>query len=210
MTASSGNSSIDNLNIFYNDTRIPSKVCTKCKQIKSITEYSKNKRKSDGLESSCKSCQSIKLKHYQDNNKQINANKIYNKNDVKICSACNQSKSIIEYCKDKINSDGSDYICKSFKSIKEKRYRDNNRQNNTNRTYTENDVKTCCRCKQQKLYTKLKKCLSNKTGLESYCKNCTKYDTKEHFQNLFNKSLSRSIKFDNCSCVSIMGYDPHF
>ena len=63
MTASISNSSIDNLNIFNNDTPIPSKVCTKCKQIKSITEYSKNKRKLDGLESSCKLCQSIKRKH---------------------------------------------------------------------------------------------------------------------------------------------------
>ena len=117
----------------------------------------------------------------------MNVNKIYDENDVKICSICNQSKSITEYCKDKSNSDGLGYICKPCKSIKEKRYRNNNRQNNTNRTYTENDVKTCCRCNQQKLYIEFNRCLRNKTGLESYCKDCTKYDTKEHFQNLFNK-----------------------
>ena len=46
--------------------------------------------------------------------------------------------------------------------------------------------------------------------MESYCKDCIKHDTKEHYQNLFNKSLNRSIKYDNCSCVSIMGCDPHF
>ena len=203
MTASISNSSIDNFNIFNNNTPISSKVCTKCKQIKLITEYSKNKRKSDGLESSCKSCQYIKGNHWHENNKQMNVNRIYNENDVKICSICNQSKSITEYCKIKSNSDGLDYICKPCKSIKEKRYRDNNRQNNTNRTYTENDVKTCCRCNQQKLSTEFNKCLRNKTGLESYCKDCTKYDTKEFFQNLFNKSLNRSIKYGNCSCVSI-------
>ena len=66
------------------------------------------------------------------------------------------------------------------------------------------------KCKQQKLYTEFKQCISDKTGLKSYCKNCIKNDTKEHFQNLFNKSLNRAIQDGNCSCVSIMGCDPHF
>ena len=46
--------------------------------------------------------------------------------------------------------------------------------------------------------------------MKSYCKNCSKNDTKEHFQNLFNKSLNRAIKVNNCSCVSIMCCNPHF
>ena len=37
---------IANLNV-YNNTFIPLKVCTKCNQIKSLTEYYKDKRKSD-------------------------------------------------------------------------------------------------------------------------------------------------------------------
>ena len=64
--------------------------------------------------------------------------------------------------------------------------------------------------KQQKLYTEFNKCINNKTVLESYCKNCIKNDTKEHFQNLFNKLLSRSIKYGNRSCVSIISCDPDF
>ena len=56
---------IDNLNV-YNNTSIPLKIYTKCNQIKSLTEYYKNKRKSDGLLNICKSCQSIILKHYRD------------------------------------------------------------------------------------------------------------------------------------------------
>ena len=56
---------IDNLNV-YNNTFIPLTVCTKCNQIKSLTEYYKDKRKSDGLLNICKSFQSITLKHYRD------------------------------------------------------------------------------------------------------------------------------------------------
>ena len=49
-------------------------------------EYNKDNTKSSGLRASCKLCESINTTYYRDNNKQINANKIYNENDIKICS----------------------------------------------------------------------------------------------------------------------------
>ena len=78
---------IDNINA-YNNTPIISKVCWKCNQIKPLTEYSKNKLISDKLHYSCKLCDSITNQHNRDNNRQINANKIYNENDDKICCKC--------------------------------------------------------------------------------------------------------------------------
>ena len=75
---------IDNVNVYNNTTSISSKVCRKCNQIKPLTEYSKNKTTSDKLHYSCKLCDSITNQHNRDNNRQINANKIYNENDVKI------------------------------------------------------------------------------------------------------------------------------
>ena len=110
MSTNISNVNTNTLNV-YNNTSL-SKVCSQCHQNKLLTEYNKDKRKSDGLQNDCKSCQSIKRKHYQDNNKQINANKIYNENDVKICSKCSQSKLITEYNKDKTTSDGLDSCCK--------------------------------------------------------------------------------------------------
>ena len=53
---------IENVNAYNNTTTIPSKVCRKCNQIKPLTEYTKDKSKSDGLQSSCKSCESIARK----------------------------------------------------------------------------------------------------------------------------------------------------
>ena len=90
---------IDTLNAYNNTTSIPSKVCTKCNQIKRLTEYNKDKTKSDGLRSSCKQCRSIKSKQYRDKNKHFNANKILNKNDVRTCPKCKKQKLYTEFYK---------------------------------------------------------------------------------------------------------------
>ena len=102
---------IDNINA-YNNTPIPSKVCRKCNQIKPLTEYTKDKTKLDGLESSCKSCRCIKSKQYIDKNKQVNANKIFNKNDVRICPKCKKQKLYTDFYKCVTNPLGLAAYCK--------------------------------------------------------------------------------------------------
>ena len=99
------NVNTNTLNI-YNNTSASSKVCSQCHQNKLLTENNKDKRKLDGLRCNCKSWQVNTNKHYQENNKKIRATKSSNKNDVKICSKCSQSKLITEYNKDRINSSG--------------------------------------------------------------------------------------------------------
>ena len=118
----------------------------------------------DNLRVECKLCQSIVAKHYRDNNKQINTNKIYNESDVKICSKCKESKSITEYHKNIRTLDGLRCICNSCESIEDKHTRYNNKQINANKVFNDNDVKICCKCKQQKLYTEFYKCLTEKSG----------------------------------------------
>ena len=197
---------IDKVNAYNNTTPIPSKVCRKCKQIKPLTEYTKDKTRSDGLQYICKSCQLIRSKYYRDN-KQINANKIYNENDVKTCYTCKQIKPLTEYQKNKTNSDRFRSSCKQCESILNKHYRDNNRQINANKIYNENDVKTCSICKQQKLYTEFTKCITNKSGLNRYCKDCKAIDLKEYFRNECSTTFSKAIKNINNNCLKIMGCD---
>ena len=96
----------------YNNTPIPSKLCRKCNQIKPLTEYTKDKTKSDGLESNCKSCRYIKSKQYRDKNKQVNVNKICNKNDVRICPKCKKQKLYTEFYKFAANPLGLAAYCK--------------------------------------------------------------------------------------------------
>ena len=201
---------IDNVNAYNNTTSIPSKVCTKCNQIKPLTEYCKNKSTLDGLHYSCKLCQSIISKLYRDKNKQINANKIYNENDVKICSKCKLNKPLKEYQKNIATVDGLHCLCKSCKSIEDKHYKDNNRQINSNKIYNENDIKTCYRCKQQKLYTEFFKNATFKSGLDAYCKECRKNGINEYFRQEFGISLKSAIKNNNNNYLSIMSCDSHF
>ena len=201
---------IDNVNAYNNTTPIPSKVCTKCNQIKPLTEYRKNKLTSDGLQNDCKSCKLIIDKRYRDNNKQINANKIYNENDVKICSKCKLSKPLKEYQKDITKSDGFRPSCKQCDSIINKHYRNNIRQMNANRIFTENDVRICSTCKQQKLYTEFYKSIYEKSGLESYCKDCIANDPKTQFRQDFFKAINKAFKSNNNNCLKIIGCDSHF
>ena len=152
MTASISNSNIDNLNIFNNTSPILSKICTNCNQNKQLTEYHKDKSTADRYRHVCKSCRSNINNHYRDNNRQINANKIYTENDIKICS----------------------------------------------------------KCKQQKLYTEFYKNATKKLGLESYCKQCELNDQKEYFRRQFCQAINKAIKNNNYSCLPLTGCDPHF
>ena len=90
----------------------------------------------------------------------------------KVCTNCNQNKPLTKYHKDKSTSNEFRYVCKLCRLNVNTHYRDNNRQINSNRIYTKNDIKTCSKCKQRKLYTEFFKTATKKSGLESYCKQC--------------------------------------
>ena len=113
---------IDNLNV-YNNTTILSKVCKKCNRNIPLTEYGKDKTKSDGLQYIWSSCKCIANKHYRNKNKQNKANKIYYYNDVKTCYQCKQIKSITDFKTNKTKSDGLHNNCESCESIIKNNYR---------------------------------------------------------------------------------------
>ena len=48
------------------------KECTKCKEVKELTEFSNNKKSKDGLRSDCKSCRSLIMKAYHVKNREAN------------------------------------------------------------------------------------------------------------------------------------------
>lgn len=83
------------------------KKCPKCKKIKQLTEFNKNKRCKDGLQKYCKICQSYYNRQYYANNKdsqsirvkknrELSRQKVYNflkkyyNNDLK-CAHCGES-----------------------------------------------------------------------------------------------------------------------
>ena len=45
------------------------KECTRCKHVKPISEFNKNKSKKDGHNNLCRLCSNVNSKHYYDENK---------------------------------------------------------------------------------------------------------------------------------------------
>lgn len=64
------------------DKQLAMKQCTKCKQVKELTEFNKSKHHKDGLKYQCKSCQADYAKYYIQKNKlRLNKHRVeYHKN----------------------------------------------------------------------------------------------------------------------------------
>lgn len=75
-----------------------SKICTKCKEEKSLNDFSNDKSKKDGKYPSCNKCKYGNLP-----NKNI---------QIKKCILCDKNKSIINFGKEKTNTDGYKNRCK--------------------------------------------------------------------------------------------------
>ena len=65
------------------------------------------------------------------------------------------------------------------------------------------------KCKQQKLYTEFNKCVTEKSELDKYCKDCKANDLKEYFRKECSTVFSKAINNNN-NCLKILGYDAQF
>lgn len=94
------------------------KSCSVCKVFKSLDEFAKDNRATDGRASNCKECQSIKRKAWADKQEtkpkasEAKASAIREAGE-KTCSKCRETKPLSEYHKDKRNADGLYGHCKS-------------------------------------------------------------------------------------------------
>lgn len=127
---------------------IITKMCSRCKQEKSIDEFYTNQYSKDGFCYNCKSCAKqyskqyvIKKPNYQkqyflkNNNKLFlkhQKNQIKNPISVKICSQCKQKKPVSEFHKRKDNLDGYRYNCKECNKIWRSKHKEKINKNNKN------------------------------------------------------------------------------
>jgi hypothetical protein len=81
------------------------KICGKCRIEKEASMFYKDKRKNDGLRTSCKDCTK---KTTLENFEKLNIEPI----TTKICGICNIEKDVIMFDKDKNQKDGYRYRCK--------------------------------------------------------------------------------------------------
>ncbi len=88
-------------------TDITEKKCGGCKQTKPLTEFTKDKRRDDGLTFYCKDCHKLRMCGL---GSMIDSSK--KPVSEKRCFGCKLVKPVIEFCKSKIHKDGLNHYCK--------------------------------------------------------------------------------------------------
>ena len=148
-----------------------SKICCCCKDIKDISEFSKNKRFIDCFNNSCKKCNNERRRKSKGTFWKENIKKENNK----YCPKCETIKSMSEFSNVKNSKDGKYGLCKNCKSESDKIYRE--------------------KLKKQGVYKKRKR-LEYIKNIETYKKQQEKRirDYKKEYANL-RKSEIRTIKY---------------
>ena len=96
------------------------KRCTKCKKLKSKSEFSKNRKNKDGLRFWCKKCErEYKRRYYRKNRGGVKKclryeerHRIVSRVKQKRCSRCKKWKAESEFYKDRLRKDGLQFLCK--------------------------------------------------------------------------------------------------
>jgi len=167
------------------------KLCSKCRQWKYYSDFSKNRRAKDGLAFKCKECErkstshkrksSVRYLSYEDRHRTVNGIK------QKFCRKCGKWKAEDEFYKNKPARDGLDSQCKecvykatrkSYKR-KRKRARRNLRFEERHRVVKGIRQKYCRKCKRWKKEGEFYKDGSKRYGLSNWCQKCSRQAAKE-------------------------------
>src|ERR1700687_2826352 len=108
------------------------KNCKGCHFDKNLSEFSKNKRNSDGLQDRCKDC----CKQYREENKKKNQVADFSNIFILDCHQCGETKNISNFSPKQNSPRGFDYWCKKCRRLYAKGHRDENIE--VSRQYTNN------------------------------------------------------------------------
>jgi len=171
------------------------KRCTKCKKLKSKSEFSKNRNNKDGLAYWCKKC-CREYSHrcyrrirgavkryfrYEERHRTIDGVK------QKRCSKCEKWKDESKFSKDRYHKDGLGYDCKDcVRAYIRERYKKEGKGLKTYYRYEECHrvvdgvkQKRCRSCKSWKTKSEFYKNRSCKDGLAVWCKECANKATNK-------------------------------
>jgi 5-methylcytosine-specific restriction endonuclease McrA len=112
-------------------TSLPAKTCSKCKELKTLIEFSKSAQVSDGHHRYCKLCDTARVRAWQAANpphilaarKQLAAERALL--GIKACSKCGEDKTLEEFPTASKEKDGHGSRCKGCIQVSAKIYRDN-------------------------------------------------------------------------------------
>jgi hypothetical protein len=157
------------------------KKCSKCKIIKPVDEFYKDKYGNNGYGNWCKKCQ---LNHKKSLNFPLDTDL-----KEKLCSKCKIIKSIDNFTKNKINRNGYKSKCKQCISNYKKQFK-----------YIPNEnikEKQCSKCNEVKPINKFTKNKTNKTGYDYRCKKCRERNTlKLRFTYWKSSAKQRNIQWE--------------
>jgi len=136
------------------------KLCSRCKQTKSVCEFNKHKSNSGGLESRCRDC--MRLGRLLQKAKK----KIYV--EEKRCRRCGEVRPRTEFIIDRHTTDGLQSNCRQCSRATDRERVRRRQQQKLNLP----DTKRCSRCGRVKSHTDFHVHRSKPDGLRSHCKQC--------------------------------------
>jgi len=171
------------------------KRCCECKEVKDLSEFSKNKNSTDKDKhnSMCKSCVSMYGKKRRINNIKLKNSKEYKPITEKTCIKCNKLKNVIEFYKDKGLKDGFKNVCKA---CEKKRRIDRFKEFRKNRIETTIEKK-CPSCGEIKKLIEFHKNKYQRDGWQGVCKKCRhKYYVEKGYIRVSEYGKERYAKAD--------------
>jgi len=149
------------------------KKCGNCKEVKDLVEFNKDINKKDKLSTTCKECKREYYERYQKelkNGTRTVKKKIKPRDGHKICSRCDNEKSLKEFYNNRSTKDGLDNKCKDCSRESCKEYREKYKKEK--RGDIKCDYKKCTGCEENKPARAFNKDKTKKYGLSSRCIDC--------------------------------------
>lgn len=153
------------------------KPCYKCKIVKQLEDFHKARENRDGRENICKICREERQNEIgKEKRKELPEN--YTEKE---CSVCKETKSLLDFFKDKQKWDGYSLKCKVCWKARNKVL--------ISKEKKEILEKTCTTCKSVKPITEYYKRKSSPDGYSIYCKLCAKNKAKQMYDKNREKYL---------------------
>ena len=165
------------------------KECTKCGEVKPVSEYYKASKETDGLKHACIVCLSALERARRDKKRVLRNQQLADGTFVypitKTCTLCKETKPAKDYNKHRGTSSGLATQCRACMNAPA-RFR---KQQVANGTFLYPKTKRCSLCKETKTYTEFSKSVGQTDGLCSSCKVCSNPLHEEARQALTNSKI---------------------
>jgi len=163
------------------------KRCKQCKNVKSISEFCKDRYYKDGYHHICKSCQSKRRKEMITRWEKQKSREP----ESKTCTKCCRTLQISQFTRSVNSKDGFDSICKTCQTQRKKEYK---KRWKKERLQKQDSIKEkeCPSCHRILLLSEFYESDSHKDGLSFYCKRCSLQNQKR-FAKKWEKVRSEKV-----------------